>query len=343
MPVNFGSLSVANAFVGDKAVSAMYLGGTQVYPNEVAWEEGTGDISLRIQTPDDATSLTFAFFNSVDVESDGYVSVDWGDGKRNTYKASTSVSPTHTYAEAGEYVVKMTGSKFTEIHGAGAGLTYTDWVRKILSLKMPEDSTGVSLNHAFAYCTELTGNIPAWDEKITIAYATYCDCTGLTGSIPAWGENITRANHTYRGCTGLTGSIPEWGANITEAGYTYRDCTGLTGSVPAWGENIEAIDCAYRGCTGLTGSVPEWGAKVASAYGTYFRCTGLTGSIPAWGAKILSADSTYYYCTGLESCSDALLENPMPFLIMSHSDCVTGCVDAIRQHFTEGWGGTKAA
>ena len=295
MPVSFGSIEIANAFVGDKAVSAMYLGGTQVYSNEV-WEEGTGDISLRIQTPDDATSLAFAFFDSVDVESDGYVSVDWGDGKRNTYKASTSVSPTHVYAKAGEYVVKMTGSKFTSVIGHfPLSSFFNPWVREILSFKLPGDSSDVYLDSTFYDCVNLIGSVPEWDEKIKSAF------------------------FVYGGCTGLTGTIPEWGANINGNGNYYN-------------------------CTGLTGSIPEWGESITTAQFTYYGCTGLTGSIPAWGEKIRNAGHTYYGCTGLESCSDALLENPMPSTITDeHTNCVAGCVDAIRQHFTEAWGGTKTS
>lgn len=246
MPVNFGSLSVANAFVGDKAVSAMYLGDTQVYPN---WDEGTGDVRVRVQTPDDATDLTLTFFRFVSTESDGFVVVDWGDGKRDRYTGAAEIKLTHTYTNAGEYIVKMTGSKFTEIRGVYYGGSYNvqPWLREILSLKMPEDSSGVNLNFSFCDCYNLTGSIPEWDEKIT------------------------------------------------------------------------------------------------GAMGTYGWCSGLTGSIPAWGANITDAEGTYWNCTGLESCSDALLENPMPSTIKHYTNCVTGCVDAIRQHFTEDWGGTKTA
>ena len=91
---------------------------------------------------------------------------------------------------------------------------------------------------AYAGCTGLTGNIPAWGANVINASSTYWHCPGLTGNIPAWGANITNASSTYSGCTGLTGNIPAWGANITECSYTYEGCTGLTG---AWTDNVDEL------------------------------------------------------------------------------------------------------
>ena len=242
MALAFGEKTVSNAYFGEKAVSAIYLGTKKVFPDEEE-SPGTGDIRLRIETT--SANQGFLLFRQIKTDEGGYVSVDWGDGNKETLTGKTTYSPEHTYATAGEYVVKLTGSKFTELDGAGAGNGFQNAVREILSLKMPTDSTSVSLNSTFYGCVNLTGSIPAWDDCITSAYQTYVSCTGLTGS------------------------IPEWGANITDAGYTYNGCAGLTG------------------------------------------------------------------------CSEELLQDPMPSRITYHTGCVSGCADAIRQHFKADWGGTK--
>lgn len=269
MALAFGEKTVSKAYLGEKAVSAIYLGTKKVFPDEEL--PGTGDIRLRIETT--RANQSFPLFYRIMTEEGGYVSVDWGDGNAETLTGKTAYSPKHTYAEAGEYVVKLTGSKFTSVEGS-TDYYYDDFqgaIREILSLKMPADSTGVSLENTFYGCTNLTGSIPKWDDCITSAIATYQNCTGLWGNIPAWGANITIAQSTYYGCPGLWGSIPAWGANITDA----------------------------------------------------------TG--------------TYNFCTGLTDCSEELIQDPMPSRITIHHDCVTGCADAVRQHFTEDWGGTKTS
>ena len=291
MALAFGEKTVSKAYFGEKAVSAIYLGTKKVFPDEEL--PASGDIRLRIETTE--ANQSFPLFYQITTEEGGYVSVDWGDGNTETLTGKTTHQPEHTYATAGEYTVKLTGSKFTGVFGweSTTPNTFRVVVREILSLKMPTDSREVSLRNAFCGCSNLTGSIPAWDDCITDASCAYEGCSGLTGSIPAWGANITYVGYTYQGCTSLTGSIPEWGEKITYAGYTYRGCSGLT------------------------------------------------GSIPAWGANITNASYTYMACTGLTDCSEELLQDPMPSRVTDYFFCVYGCADAIRQHFTEGWGGTN--
>lgn len=278
---------------------------------------GTGDIRLRIKARSDQK---LNLFYKIMTKGGGYVTVDWGDGIVETFGDSTVYSPSHVYDEAGEYIVKLTGSKFEVVEGDDLTLGRTYFqsaVQEILSLKMPTDSTNVSLHAAFRGCTHLTGRVPEWDDCIVDASSTYHGCAGLTGRIPEWGPNIVDANDTYHGCVGLTGNIPEWGAKINSARFTYSRCRGLTGNIP------------------------EWGPKIKDATFTYSDCTGLTGEIPEWGMNITKADDTYLFCTGLTGCSKELLQDPMPSRIKEYDNCVAGCAVAIRQHFTEEWGGTK--
>ena len=302
------------------------------------YRPGTGDIRLRINVP---AKQPFLPFNRIVTKGGGFVSVDWGDGNTETFTGETTYSPEHTYAKAGEYIVKLTGSKFTEVGGSTGGISFRTAVREILSLKMPTDSTNVSLRCAFKDCTRLMGNIPEWDDSITDAEYTYYNCVSLTGGIPEWGTNITDAYATYKNCPGLTGRIPEWGAKITNASSTYWGCSRLTGGIPEWGTNIILAGYTYNNCAGLTGNIPEWGTNITNVAGTYKGCAHLTGNIPEWGAKIEYAYYTYLNCKGLTGCSEELLQDPMPSTIAQYADCVYGCVDEIRQHFTKDWGGNK--
>lgn len=293
MALAFGEKTVSKAYFGEKAVSAIYLGTKKVFPDE---EEApaTGDIRLRIETT--RANQSFPLFHQITTEEGGYVSVDWGDGNTETLTGETAYSPVHTYATAGEYVVKLTGSKFTGVEGIDSSSygDFRDALRRILSLKMPTDSVGVSLAYAFCRCGNLKGDIPAWDDCITNADHTYEE-SDVGGNIPEWGVNIRSADHTYSACTLLVGLVPEWGANITNA------------------------DSTYQHCDGLMGDIPEWGANIMSARYTYCYCTGFTGG--SWGLRV----------------------DPMPSRILYHNDCVTGCADAVRQHFTKDWGGTKTS
>ena len=166
----------------------------------------SGDIRLRIETT--RVNQFFSLFYKIKTEEGGFVSIDWGDGSVETFTDKTEYALWHVYAKVGEYIVKLTGSKFVEV-GGHPPTTFRDAMREILSLKMPTDSVSVSLCHAFRGCDNLTGNIPAWDDCITDASYTYKSCKGLTGDIPAWGVKIVDTKYTYFGCSGLTGCSEE--------------------------------------------------------------------------------------------------------------------------------------
>lgn len=252
MALAFGEKTVSKAYLGEKAVSAIYLGTKKVFPDEEL--PGTGDIRLRIETT--SANQGFLLFRRITTEEGGFVSVDWGDGNAETLKGATEYEPWHTYATAGEYVVKLTGSKFVEVDGGLAGSYFGDAVREILSLKMPTDSTGVSLRDAFMECYYLTGNIPAWDDCITDADNTYAFCIRLTGNIPAWGANITSAASTYYNCTGLTGCSEEllqdpMPSRITSHADCVSDCADEIRKhfTPDWGGTKEEMDALEGGAS----------------------------------------------------------------------------------------------
>jgi len=315
---------IQTVVLGEKTIPNVYLTKNFIHP----YIKATGNISLRIVIPSDNT--TFQLFEKISVGAGGSVFVRWGDGEiyysGEKSEATDFTSVKHVYSKAGEYVVKLNGNAFSLI-----GSTSSQWVNynpvsnfypyvnEILSLRFPDNSSGVSMDYAFSGCSNLTGKIPEWPRDVVSASFTYKDCTGLTCSIPEWGENIVNCLGTFIGDKNLTGEIPEWNSVITK---------------PVW---------TYYQCKNLSGSIPEWTDVIISGQETYLSCTGLTGSIPPWGASMTVALSTYSGCTGLGECSIELIADPMPSRFRSFNHCVSGCASNITKYFKTTWGGTLAA
>ncbi|MFR5684118.1 MAG: Ig-like domain-containing protein [Clostridia bacterium] len=132
--------------------------------------------------------------------------IDWGDGTREEIK---SQKPMHTYAKAGVYDIKITGTigywNFNSI------TTSKDYITGI-------KQWGVLDNASFSFynCKKLVGSIPEphWlsFRNITDFTQTFASCSGLTGEIPANlfanCSSVTSFARTFSGCSGLTGSIP---------------------------------------------------------------------------------------------------------------------------------------
>ena len=207
------------------------------------------------------------------------ITVDWGDGSAADLYNSTG-QKTHTYAAAGTYTVKLSGSFASGGNirlGSNAG------------------------NRARLRATKAVCPIPG----LVDFSSTFRNCTGLTGSIPA---DLFRYNtavssngfrETFLACSGLTGSIPadlfRYNTLVSASGFyaTFYACTGLTGSIPAdlFRYNTAVSTNGFRetfvACSGLTGSIPadlfRYNTLVSTSgfYATFNACTGLTGSIPA--------------------------------------------------------------
>ncbi len=237
-------------------------------------------------TTPDTTSFSFT------ISASGVFHIDWGDGTRESYrKTNTStITYSHEYATAGEYVIKIGGYRT-----GGNSISFTNnknlgkikgSLGAIFSTIKKSNGTvsNPSFQNLFSGCTNLTGEIPAelfdgvYGQPVNYMFTgIFAGCVSLTGVIP---ENLFAGvagapihavfNSVFQNCYGLTGEIPE------------DLFAGISGA-PAYG----MYDNTFKGCTGLTGNIPEKlfaGISGAPAYrmyaNTFEGCTGLTGNIP---------------------------------------------------------------
>jgi hypothetical protein len=166
------------------------------------------------------------------------INVNWGDGTVETF--NTTGVKTRTYASAGSYIVKISGS-FASGGNIRLGNTGTEKARIKSTSVIPIISGLTSLNSAFSFCPSLT-SIPAglFDNNTAVKSfdGTFYNCTSLT-SIPAglFDNNtaVTIFNFAFHGCTSLT-SIPaglfDNNTAVTRFDGIFYGCTSLT-SIPS--------------------------------------------------------------------------------------------------------------
>ena len=163
---------------------------------------------------------------------------DDGDGELDKEQCTT-VQPTHTYTEAGAYIVKVSG-KMTNWK-FGAADTSKDYITGIKQW----GNTGLT-GIDFKNCSNLEGTIPS--HKTSGEFA-----------------NLSNADYMFYSCSKLTGNIPEdlfeSATKIATFYNTFYECTGLTGEIPAklFEDNIEvgSFSRCFWKCSGITGKIPE--------------------------------------------------------------------------------------
>lgn len=267
--------------------------------------------------------------------------IDWGDGLTST-KITTYNDPqaTHTYAEDGEYTIKLMGTldrlKFTsnianDLKSVTKCIlnfsTITDMFNTCPNLEnvcdgiFDQSLSITNANSVFAHCTKLT-TVPLGlfdnNNLITEFVDTFNDC-GII-SIPVGlfdGNNLaTNFSTTFFNCKGIA-SIPSGlfsnNTNVTNFYGIFAGCSNLQ-SIPnnlfANNSLVTNYQLAFQGCNKIT-SVPSnlfgnANGSVINYASIFANCTSLT-TIPE--GLFQYAQNTTNYDNAFQNCPITIIPN----------------------------------
>jgi len=279
-----------------------------------------------------APNKTHTFtFRTVTDKTDIDMVVDWGDGTKTVLNGMTwddtnyrkyqpyedideqDYTVTHTYANYGKYLVKITGSRY-------------------FSYRHSETNNLLAVPFApQAHIASFVRNVSSMftgSERLLVIDASY---------LYPFREKSNMSG-TFQNCKNLH-TIISLGtpANPSYLGSTFSGCTNLTVDDSGLGQmkGNESIASRYSDCAKLEADI----AKIVSekfvsskiAIGSAFKgCVKLYGTVPA---KYLWDDATVEWTMGVSN--DASGSNKLgPFY---------GCSDEIRAQVPLSWGGTNAS
>lgn len=246
--------------------------------------------------------------------------IDWGDGFTSTQITSyDDIAATHTYAQDGEYTIKLTGT-LSQLQFTGAIASFLTQVTECtLSFS--------NINSMFKNCINLT-SIPdgIFSESLNISSANYTfnNCASLN-IIPVGlfsnNVNITSFNGTFEN-SGLT-TIPTGlfsGNNLVKTFIsTFQDCVSLV-SIPidlfTNNPNVTSFYSTFARCTNLT-NIPNNlftnNPVVADYKYTFLQCAKLT-SIPnnLFGnasVSVIQFDNMFYNINGIKQIPSGIFSN----------------------------------
>ena len=213
--------------------------------------------------------------------------IDWGDGTSSTH---TTGNPTHTYASAGQYQIKITG----QYNGLRIDNNATQ-KDKLIAVNAWGNVGFTSFERAFYYCSNLvslpTGSITGAENVKNFSYC-FRDCKSLT-AIPLdlfrYNVNVTNFSWCFRGCPSLE-AIPldlfKYTINVTSFYRCFSNCRNL--ALPSSIFNLSALQakqpnmeyCFYVSSATYshTGTVqPIWNyITITVRYSCFTNCTALT-------------------------------------------------------------------
>ena len=232
------------------------------------------------------------------------ITVDWGDGTAE--QTVTTSFPTHTYATAGTYEIKVWGTCLHWGYTGGTSVTttqnsdYYTYTQYLTKVKQFGELSATQ--YGFAYCKnlkEVFGENLVTNktfEKMTSMQNMFANCSGLTNLDVSNFDtsNIKYMDEMFWGCSNLT-SLDVSNFNTTKAtsmGSMFGNCSSLTSlNVSNFDtSNVEGQACRgtvhsnsgmlgmFRGCSNLTSlDVSKFNtSKVKDMSYMFFGCESLT-------------------------------------------------------------------
>ena len=239
---------------------------------------------------------------------DGTVEIDWGDGTNHDILTGTSVNsvkwtPTHEYASAGEYIIKLTVVGSMGFYGASTSNQYSGILRYSSggdtrnyvyrnAVQKIEIGTGVTRigDYAFSTCQSLSSIIIPNGVTYIGTYA-FNNCYSLN-SIVIPNSVVDIKSHAFNNCDALGTVIIPNGAKIIGTQIFY-DCYSLRNIVIP--DSVTSIEShAFHNCYALSSlTIPD---KVTSieTY-AFYNCYSLSSLVIPSGIKSIGIN-TFYNC-----------------------------------------------
>lgn len=225
------------------------------------------------------------------IKYDGKVTVDWGDGTTpdtETTNALTVKEITHTYSEAGDYVISITPDGETVVQLEGNNTTQTSLFNGGL--------TDYKNNTAYPSCIEKV----EIGKQCRIGTLSFRGCFNLksvtlaTTSMPAATDNMQMA---FRDCTSLKGAVLPSGADfITNSQNVFNGCYSLERvSLPKTATTTQTS--LFDGCFSMKKITFPTGVTYL-AQRLFYNCKSLQFFEVQDGVTTIDSNA-FYNCTGL--------------------------------------------
>jgi len=233
--------------------------------------------------------------------------IEWGDGSVSSITAYNDSALTHTYAAAGDHLIRIRGT-FPNIYFNDGGDKLK--VTKVLNLG---DVGWTRLDRAFYGCSNMTEFTVGTTDTSSVTNMSFMfySCSSIT-SLDVSGfdtSSVTNMSFMFRNCSSLTAlDLSAFDtSSVTNMSFMFYSCSSIT-SLDVSGfdtSSVTTMSFMFRNCSSLT-------ALDLSAFDTssvtnmgfmFFNCSSLT-SLDVSGfdtSSVTNMSSMFYSCSSITS------------------------------------------
>ena len=304
----------------------------------VAANEDNGVQILRIDILEpDTTSSTDAFVTTWRTTSDDQeitinfvgsgMDISWGDG---TTVTGVSVPQTHTYTDAGDYTVSVTGGltgltldrppnsigllgpvpelasidqwggiSWTNMNNAFAGASNMVYMATDTpDLRLVTDMSGM-----FASATAFDGDLSSWDvSSVTHMTGMFLDATTFDGDLSSWDvSSVTHMSDMFNFASSFDQPINDWDvSSVSRMNNMFYAATSFNQPLNDW--DVSSVTDMYRifaAASSFNQLLNAWDvSSVTDMSDMFYYATTFDGDISAWDvSSVTDMNDMFYYAT----------------------------------------------
>ena len=230
-----------------------------------------------------------------DETSDYNFWIDWGDGTPRENATGDNPNPSHTYATADTFTVRITGTfPHFRLYGRRA---IKD---KLLSVDQWGNIAWESMGSAFHGATKLT--IKAADvpnlSRVTDMTGMFWDATSFNQYIGDWNvSNVRDMSNMFFGATSFNQDIRGWNvSSVMDMSFMFGDAGSFNQDIGDWNvSKVTSMWGMFRGATSFNQDIGDWNvSKVTSMWGMFRGATSFNQDIGDWNVSNVKNMNTMF-------------------------------------------------
>ncbi len=197
--------------------------------------------------------------------------IDWGDGNNETI---TTINPSHVYAVAGEYTIKI-GGVFPALSIDIASRS------KLIRVEQWGDIQWESFDYAFEDCTamQLTATDTPDLSNVRFMSSVFKGATSFNGNLSSWDvSSVSNMISMFEGATSFNGDLSTWDVSSVDTMVSmFKGATSFSNDISAWNVNsVTDMSSMFSGATSFDQDLSSWRFSLVGTILDMFNNSGIT-------------------------------------------------------------------
>ena len=266
---------------------ATFTSGGSTYAAVAAYDDSGVQI-LRLTSPlpppENAfvtTWETTGANQAITIPATGTYSIDWGDG---TVNATASGTQTHTYADAGNYTVAITGGLESININSLPSQAEKD---KLRSIDQWGNITWTTMEGAFRGASNMAYDAADTPDLSGVASmnSMFRD-TSFSANLSGWNvSQVTDMNYMFYDAASFNGNLSGWDvSSVTGMDGMFEDASSFDQPLNDWNvSHVQDMRNMFSGASSFNQPLNDWNvSSVTSMFATFRNADSFNGNLSGW-------------------------------------------------------------